>query len=110
MLLPILVLLACFFAAVLQWAAIRSPDTSSQPILLTARRINSVGLGVAGAYILYSLIEYGTAHAVLCLVAGLYALSQVLFAVHTFFEPSCTIRLMEKPSSKKESTHEASLT
>jgi hypothetical protein len=109
MLLQILVIFVCVFAAFLQWAAIRSPETSNLRILLTARRINSMALMMGAGYIMYCLYQYGLADPVMGLVFGIYGLSQVLFAMHTFFEPSCTDRLMASPSSK-ERMNEASLT
>lgn len=111
MILQILVLLACALAGVLQFAAIRSPDTSDLSILMTARRITGVVLILAAGYILYCIVEFGRADNMLCILLGLFALGQVLFAMHTFFEPSCTNRLMARkalPPERKfpnEATH-----
>ncbi len=109
MLLQILALLACSLAAILQWAALRSPETSNLRILVAARRINSVGLSVAALYIGYQLWEFQAANTMLCLICGVYALSQILFAMHTFFEPSCTNRLMAR-AYRKDPSNEATLT
>jgi hypothetical protein len=96
MFLQIIVALACLAAGLLQFAADRSPDTSSQSILKAARRVTAVGLLMAGAYILYCIVEFGYANSVLCWLMGVFALGQILFAMHTFFEPSCTDRLMAR--------------
>lgn len=85
----------CLCAGLSQLVINRSDD-SNLHILQTARRLTGISLLIAGSYILYALIEFGYAHPVLCLVVGLLALGQILFAMHTAFEPSSTDRLMGK--------------
>lgn len=107
MLLQILVAVVCLFAGALQFAAVRSPDVCDASITRTARKITGASLLCLSSYILYAVAEFGYAQPVLCLFGGLFSLGQILFAMHTFFDPSCTERLMA-PRMKGKSSNETS--
>lgn len=94
MLLQLLVALVCIVAGLMQMAAIRSPDTSDLTILKSARRITGVTLIAAGVYVGYAALQLDGAHPVFCWLLGAFGLGQILFALHTFYEPSETAHLM----------------
>lgn len=93
MILQVLALLACLCAALLQFAALRSPDTCSTPVVATGRKINIVSMVIAVIYLGLTLVE-GAASNPGHLVLGLTGLSQMLFA------SNCLLPHMEKGHPK----------
>lgn len=103
--LTVIVIIGCLAASLLHFTAIRSPDTSDLDILKAARRITGIAFLIAAMYLGYSLYEAGWAHVPMTLVLGIAALGQILFAMHTFLEPSCTARLMATHRKPNETSH-----
>jgi hypothetical protein len=102
-----IVIVVCFIAGLAQFAADRGAAHNSLHILRAARRVTAAALMVVAIYIFYSIQEYGGADRVLCLVVGLIGLGQLLFAIHTFYEPSQTVYLMAPWRKRRhhEATH-----
>lgn len=89
MLFQVLAIIGCYLACLLQFAAHRAPDVKDFPNRRAARKITMVALLVAGSYLSYTLYSFGVASNMLCLVAGLFALGQILFAMGSLFD-GCT--------------------
>ena len=83
MLLQIIVMLACFLAAIFQFAVHRSPDIRDSHITAIARKITVVSMVVAGLYMLYWSVAFGmTVQPPVVLIIGLFALGQLCFALN----------------------------
>lgn len=80
MLLQVLAGLACLFAALLHFAVHRSPDVADSKHIKHARMITLVAMLIAAISIFDSCIA-GKVWPVLDLVAGLFALGQILYAL-----------------------------
>ena len=87
MFLQILAALLCLFGALVQFAAYRSPDIYDFSVIRAARRLTIVSLVVFAVYILDGVffLSYG-ADPVVCVVAAIFALGQVLFGLNTLLE------------------------
>ncbi len=77
-LLPPITALLCFAAAILQLAALRSPDVKDTDKGFVARRLMAAGLVVMGIYTLYQAAHYGFCDAPVCLSMVLIATGLIL--------------------------------
>lgn len=92
MLLPIAVVIACLVAALLQLAALRSPDILETDTTRNARKLTIAGLVVAAIYMAHTLTQFGTVSTPFALAMGLVALGQILFGMHSIL-PNLRISL-----------------
>lgn len=81
--LPVAVVVACLVAALLQFAALRSPDVTETQATRNARKLTIVGLLVGAIYMVHTLNATGSVDMPFALALGLIAMGQLLFGMHS---------------------------
>lgn len=81
--LPILVIFVCLVAALLQLAALRSPDITETRATRNGRKLTIAGIIVAVVYMIQTLVEYGTVSAPHALSMALVAMGQLAFGINS---------------------------
>lgn len=102
MILSIIVTVACLLAAL---GCLASMGHETRPVLRVARKITGITLFAAAFYIAHSLWTLGYADRALCYFLGLFALAQLLFAMHAVLDESFVERLMRPKGKPGHASH-----
>lgn len=81
--LPISVIVVCLVAALLQLAALRSPDIRETRATRNGRKLTIAGIVVAVVYMIHTLFEYGSVSTPHAISIALVAMGQLAFGINS---------------------------